>query len=94
MWGPVLRTSDKSFLSAWIGGNLRESTDSYTVIWIIDIILCAFASAVSFTIREDKVKRKVYPQIPPKVEYSLTERGSSLVTVLDKLCDWENENRL
>ena len=37
--------------------------------------------------------RTVYPQIPPKVEYSLTERGHSLVKVLDGLCDWGNENR-
>ena len=39
------------------------------------------------------IARKVYPQIPPKVEYSLTERGHSLVKVLDKLCDWGNANR-
>ncbi len=37
--------------------------------------------------------RTVYPQIPPKVEYTLTERGRSLVSVLDKLCDWGTENR-
>lgn len=40
------------------------------------------------------IARKVYPQIPPKVEYSLTDRGHSLMEVLDKLCDWGNENRL
>lgn len=40
------------------------------------------------------ITRKVYPQIPPKVEYSLTKRGHSLMEVLDKLCDWGNENRL
>ena len=38
--------------------------------------------------------RTEYPQIPPKVEYSLSERGHSLVKVLDRLCDWGNENRL
>ena len=38
--------------------------------------------------------RTVYPQIPPKVEYTLTERGHSLVKVLDGLCDWGNENRM
>ena len=38
--------------------------------------------------------RTVYPQIPPKVEYTLSERGRSLMTVLDKLCDWGNENRI
>lgn len=37
--------------------------------------------------------RKEYPQIPPKVEYSLSERGKSLMTVLDQLCVWGNENR-
>ena len=35
-----------------------------------------------------------YPQIPPKVEYSLSERGKSLMTVLDQLCIWGEENRL
>lgn len=29
------------------------------------------------------ISRRMYPQIPPKVEYSLTERGASLVAVLD-----------
>ena len=38
--------------------------------------------------------RKEYPQIPPKVEYSLTERGKSLMKVLDQLCVWGMENRL
>ena len=37
--------------------------------------------------------RTVYPQIPPKVEYMLTDRGHSLVKVLDGLCDWGNANR-
>ena len=40
------------------------------------------------------VLRREYPQIPPKVEYSLSERGKSLMTVLDKLCIWGEENRL
>ena len=43
--------------------------------------------------KDDLIIRKVYPQIPPKVEYSLTKRGHSLVKVLDKLCDWGIENR-
>lgn len=38
--------------------------------------------------------RTEYPQIPPKVEYSLSERGKSLMTVLDQLCVWGEENRL
>ncbi len=43
---------------------------------------------------DNLIKRKVYDQIPPKVEYSLTARGKSLVKVLDGLCDWGNENRI
>ena len=42
---------------------------------------------------DDLIVRHVYPQIPPKVEYTLSERGRSLVKVLDQLCDWGNVNR-
>ena len=34
------------------------------------------------------VTRIVYPQVPPKVEYRLTEWGQSLCPVLDKLLSW------
>ncbi|MFG6377370.1 MAG: helix-turn-helix transcriptional regulator [Lachnospiraceae bacterium] len=40
------------------------------------------------------VNRKEYPQIPPKVEYSLTERGKSLIPILDGMCEWGDKNRL
>ena len=40
------------------------------------------------------VKRTEYPQVPPKVEYTLTERGGSLMKVLDQLCIWGEENRI
>ena len=46
-------------------------------------------------LEEDQlIARKEYPQIPPKVEYSLTERGESLMNVLDQLCIWGSQNRL
>lgn len=39
------------------------------------------------------IVRTEYPQIPPKVEYSLSERGKSLMTVLDQLCFWGEKNK-
>lgn len=38
------------------------------------------------------ISRKVYPVVPPKVEYSLTEVGKSLIPTLDSLVAWSNEN--
>ena len=38
------------------------------------------------------VRRREYPQIPPKVEYSLTGRGRTLIPVLDLMCAWAHEN--
>ena len=38
------------------------------------------------------VHREEYPQIPPKVEYSLTERGKSLIPILDQMCTWGEEH--
>ena len=53
---------------------------------------------LSVTLKEleaDKlVHREEYPQIPPKVEYSLTERGKSLMPILDGMCEWGDKNRL
>lgn len=43
--------------------------------------------------RDGLIIRTVYPQIPPKVEYSLSARGKSLVKVMDELCKWGTENR-
>lgn len=40
------------------------------------------------------VYRKEYPQIPPKVEYSLTERGKSLIPILDSMCEWGYRHRI
>lgn len=42
---------------------------------------------------DNLIIRTEYPQIPPKVEYSLSERGKSLMKVLDKLCLWGEENK-
>ena len=38
------------------------------------------------------ISRKVYTQVPPKVEYSLTEMGKSLMPILYQLCVWVSEH--
>ncbi|MGN7471103.1 winged helix-turn-helix transcriptional regulator [Brevibacillus sp. SAFN-007a] len=34
------------------------------------------------------VSRTVYPEVPPRVEYALTEKGRSLIPLLEMICDW------
>jgi len=43
--------------------------------------------------QDQLIVRTEYPQIPPKVEYSLTERGRSLIPILDAMCVWGEKNR-
>ncbi|MDE6059977.1 MAG: helix-turn-helix transcriptional regulator [Clostridia bacterium] len=44
--------------------------------------------------RDGLIIRKEYPQIPPKVEYSLSERGKSLMPILDGMCEWGLNNKI
>lgn len=41
---------------------------------------------------EEIVLRKEYPQVPPKVEYSLTEKGTRLIPLVLSMCEWGKEN--
>jgi len=34
------------------------------------------------------VSRKIYPEIPPKVEYSLTSSGRTAIPLVEALCEW------
>jgi len=44
--------------------------------------------------RDEIIERKVYHQVPPKVEYSLSEYGKSLKPVLELMATWGNKHRL
>lgn len=37
---------------------------------------------------DNLIIRKEYPQVPPKVEYSLSEKGLTIMPVLQCLCEW------
>ena len=38
------------------------------------------------------IVRTVYPEMPPRVEYALTERGKSFMPVMQQLMDWAYHN--
>ncbi len=42
--------------------------------------------------RDGLIVRKEYPQIPPKVEYSLSEKGRSLYPVMESMCKWGTQH--
>lgn len=37
--------------------------------------------------------RTEYPQIPPKVEYSLSPKGNSLFPIMETMCEWGERNQ-
>ncbi|MDI3328877.1 MAG: winged helix-turn-helix transcriptional regulator, partial [Alicyclobacillaceae bacterium] len=43
--------------------------------------------------RDGLITRAVYPEIPPRVEYSLSEHGKTLGNVLKTMCDWGFRHR-
>lgn len=57
----------------------REMTD------ITDAVL---ATALKELIADDIVLRRQYDEIPPRVEYCLTEKGDSVVPILQSICQW------
>ena len=52
---------------------------------ITDAVL---ASTLKELIRDGIIERIQYDEIPPKVEYSLTEKGVSVVPILQSICQW------
>lgn len=36
------------------------------------------------------IHKEIYPVVPPKTEYSLTEFGKTLSPIVNAMCDWEN----
>ena len=38
------------------------------------------------------INREAFPEVPPRVEYSLTEKGKSLLPLIDALLSWATDN--
>ncbi len=52
---------------------------------ITDAVL---ATTLKELIADGMIERKSYNEIPPRVEYSLTEKGKSVVPILQSICQW------
>ena len=66
-------------------GTLRYSELRKEMGNITDAVL---AAALKGLIANGIVARKSYDEIPPRVEYSLTEKGASVVPILQSICQW------
>lgn len=64
---------------------LRYSSLRKEMMNITDAVL---ASTLKELIADQIVNRQSYDEIPPRVEYSLTERGRSVVPILQSICRW------
>ncbi len=61
-------------------------------LYIPDISKKMLSTALKVLEADGLVSRRVYAEVPPRVEYSLTERGLSLIPLLNSLIDWAAEN--
>ncbi|MDR7129527.1 DNA-binding HxlR family transcriptional regulator [Algoriphagus sp. 4150] len=43
--------------------------------------------------KDGLISRVVFPEVPPRVEYEMTEKGNSLKTMLETMSDWGELNR-
>lgn len=66
-------------------GTLRYSELRKEMGNITDAVL---ASTLKELIANEIVSRKSYDEIPPRVEYSLTEKGFTVVPILQSICKW------
>jgi DNA-binding HxlR family transcriptional regulator len=51
------------------------------------------SSALKEMENDGLIHREEYPQIPPKVEYSLTEKGQTLWPIIQGMCQWGERNK-
>ena len=59
---------------------------------IPDISTKVLSSTLKTLEADNLVKRTVYPEVPPRVEYNLTKTGASLVPIINELTQWATEN--
>lgn len=71
------------------GGTMRYSAVRNELGDITDAVLAAMLKEM---IADGIVSRRQYDEIPPRVEYSLTEKGNSVLPILQSICHWSRGN--
>lgn len=61
-------------------------------LYIPDISKKMLSTALKVLEADGLVARKAYAEVPPRVEYSLTERGLTLIPLINNLIDWAADN--
>ena len=52
----------------------------------------ALSNALKSLINSELIERTAYNEVPPRVDYTLTEKGKSLVPVIQSMCHWSYDN--
>ena len=52
----------------------------------------ALSAALKVLIEKDMVTREVFPEIPPRTEYALSEKGRSFIPVVHAICKWSGQH--
>ena len=65
-----------------IRGELSDSTDA------------VLSGALRELLREGVIRREAFNEVPPRVEYSLTEKGMSILPLLQCICQWSESQHI
>ncbi|WIM38198.1 winged helix-turn-helix transcriptional regulator [Paenibacillus sp. PK4536] len=73
----------KYFILWYLKGHTRRYSDIKA--FLGDLSQGSLSKQLRELEKDGVIKRKVYPVVPPKVEYSLTEKGTKLMPILDAM---------
>ncbi|MDE5648026.1 MAG: helix-turn-helix transcriptional regulator [Muribaculaceae bacterium] len=89
----VARFGDKWSLLVLLVINDKKTVRFNELARMIPDISTRMLSGTLKTLEADGlISRKVYPQVPPKVEYTLTDTGKSLIPLINQLTEWALKN--
>lgn len=100
-WGKHSQSHARANVSHRISWYQNEILKIYAIIIAVfnTVLRLALASTLKELIADDIVHKEQFNEIPPRVEYCLTDKGHSVVPILQTICKWsgayhkeDNEN--